>query len=329
MTPSEIPTFLAGYGFKELTLKKHEAASYTFTFGSYNHNALLKALGEPTITADKKTLIFALPGVGKLGVAPVAHVVRFIDANPTSKAVPTGHLSIQNTTKELEFAYVKAQATPRLRLGFIKKAWEYFNKEKFKGCLHEPVLHIGDKAPGNTKHSRNPRGVYYPGVGGVNGTLWVANMLFNAEMPFFSEVMVHEMCHQAVMCIDKVRDDSEGGHGPNWQKWMKRVGLDPRRFDPTENATYKTTSENAIEDEKYENAYGPKAKPTEIKRISALHHPTEQQIRRGIEVYYITHGRVIEGKITGKVFAYKDKRGHQNSMMWKALPPPTIFFLKE
>lgn len=329
MTPAEIPQFLAGYSFKELTLSKHEAASYTFKFGDYNHNALLKALGEPTITADKKTLIFSLPGVGKIGVAPAVHVVRFIDANPTSRSVPTSHLSIMTTTKELEFAYVKAQATPRLRLAFLKKAFAYFNKEKFQDRLHEPVLQVGATPPRKAPHLKNARGIYYGGLGGPNGTLWIAEMLFNAEMPFFSEVFAHEMCHQAVATIDHVRDNSEGGHGPNWQTWMRHCGLDPRRFDPTDDTTYKTSSENAQSEEKYESAYGPKAKPAEIKRVSSLPHPTAQQISRGVEVYYVTHGRVLEGKIIGRNFSYKNNRGGSSNLVWNALPAPTTFFLKD
>ena len=35
-----------------------------------------------------------------------------------------------------------------------------------------------------------------------------------------AEILVHEMCHAGVRCIDRV---SKGGHGPFFKAWGKRV----------------------------------------------------------------------------------------------------------
>jgi hypothetical protein len=198
MIPTEVPQFLKAYGFEELTLTNQDSSkkSYTFKFHTYNHNRLVKELGAPSITSDKKTAIFTIPKVGKLGVAPASRVVRFIDASPTDFGVPSNHLSIKETTKELDFAYIKAQTTPRLRLAFLKKAYEYFNKEKFHDALKPCVLSVSASPPKNSSSPKlkGARGIYYGGVGGPQGTLWIADFLFNSPAPFFNEVLVHEMC---------------------------------------------------------------------------------------------------------------------------------------
>ncbi len=189
---------MKAYGFEELTLTNQDSSkkSYTFKFHTYNHSRLVKELGAPSVTSDKKTAIFTIPSVGKLGVAPASKLVRFIDASPTDFGVPSNHLSIKETTKELDFAYIKAQTTPRLRLAFLKKAYEYFNKEKFHDALKPCVLSVSASPPKNASSPKlkGARGIYYGGIGGPQGTLWIADFLFNSPAPFFNEVLVHEMC---------------------------------------------------------------------------------------------------------------------------------------
>jgi hypothetical protein len=53
------------------------------------------------------------------------------------------------------------------------------------------------------------------------------------------------MCHQATYQID---GDTDGGHGYDWQKWMKKCGLPPEQYFSKEKADLlKTPLEKEIE----------------------------------------------------------------------------------
>ena len=55
------------------------------------------------------------------------------------------------------------------------------------------------------------------------------------EHEFVANGLVVHNCHQAVWTLDHyLSKNAADGHGTNWARWMRHVGLDPRRFDPTD-----------------------------------------------------------------------------------------------
>jgi hypothetical protein len=167
--------------------------------------------------------------------------------------------------------------------------------------------------------------MYYIDSRSTHGNVWLADFLFNAPASFFYEVFLHELCHAAVYCIDHVVDPSEGGHGKNWQTWMKKVGLDPRRLDPTQDSVYQTKEETAIDQEAAAH-YGKLASLAELKEVMLLPHP------RGIGgmpiyCYYIYKGRILDGELIRRSFTWK-YQGKPHTMTWKTLPSVTLFFEK-
>jgi len=330
MTPTEIPALLEKYGITGLRLKSHDEEKHVYTYGysSADLPKMVKALGSPSITSSGKVAIFTIQKVCKIGVSQDNRMVRVIDLNPDSApAVPQSHLSVHETKKELEFGYKKAQTSKRLRLPFVTEMWHYFNQEKFQNRLPIPTLLVSDKPPGNPKGLNRARGVYYTRLNGPAGTLWLADFLFNSPMPFFNEILLHEMCHQAVACLDHVNDPSEGGHGPNWQAWMRRVGLDPRRYDPTDETVYQTSDQRGAEEEKNFALYGPLTPAAEIRRIEKLPHPSKKDMAH-CEVYFVTKGRALEGVIRGRQFTFRGKHGSLNTLSWKSTPDPANFYVR-
>lgn len=73
--------------------------------------------------------------------------------------------------------------------------------------------------------------------------------MFNGSQGYFVETMLHEMCHQAVSEIDQYDDSKEnGGHGSHWAHWMKKVGLNPLRYDKNRGITYMSPQEKEERD---------------------------------------------------------------------------------
>ncbi len=139
-------------------------------------------------------------------------------------------------------------------------------------------------------------------------------------------LLIHN-CHQAVSTIDHVHDNSEGGHGPHWKAWMKKVGLDPRRYDPTDETVYKTAAENATTEEKDEKLYGPRSPKHLLDEVTKGPHPTPAQMASGCDCWYVIKGRALEGKIRGKVFTYTTHKGLVSTLAWKTKPQPLTFFI--
>jgi hypothetical protein len=327
MTPTEIPRLLAKYGIEDLRLNSHDEEKhiYTYGYGRADFSKMVKALGEPAVTSSGKVVVWTITSICKIGVSEGNKMIRVIDLNPGhADDVNTSHLSVKETTKELAFEYKKAQTTKKLRLPFMTKMWHFFNDTKFHGKLPLPTLMVSDNPPSKLSDHSMTHGLWYP----TQRKLWVANHLFNSPEPFFNEILLHEMCHSAVTCIDHVNDSSEGGHGPHWQAWMKKVGLDPRRYDPTDESVYKTADENAANEEKDFLVYGPKTKLAEYRKIDKLPKPTSGQMKY-VECYYLTKGRALPGVLRGKEFTWRTASGTLKSVRWKSTPDPSTFRVKD
>lgn len=139
---------------------------------------------------------------------------------------------------------------------------------------------------------RAPRGFTFDRVTSVQPTGIVEAVydITTEDHEFVANGIVIHNCHQATSCLDKVNDPSEGGHGREWQAWMRKVGLDPRRFDPTEETVYQDKVTQAISEDKLNRAYGPRTPVAEYKNREKVEIPTS------LEVLVEIHGRLMRGK---------------------------------
>jgi hypothetical protein len=292
MQPSDIAILLKNFGFSGLSLVKTEGTNYTFKFDDFNLKKLNSMFGTPSIAGGGKVAVFVVPEYGKLGVSPINRMVRLAYTGTHQKTeYDDTHLGQHETTQELNLLYEKAKVNPAQKTKFITALWEYFNEEKFQGRLPVPRLMTSLKPPVDGV-SKNVRGLFIYDTKKLYGpgTLWISDRIFNAKEAFINEVVLHEMCHQATSCLDKVNDPSEGGHGREWQAWMRRVGLDPRRFDPTEETVYQDKATQAISEDKLNRAYGPRTPVAEYKNLEKVSSPTS------LEVLVLIKGRLMRGK---------------------------------
>jgi len=260
MNQKDIVSLLETLSFTGLILVKQEAKNFTYKFHSLDMRKLEKALGKPDVAANNKVAVFVIPDVGKLGVSPANSMARFVLTAElsTKRVVDDSHLAKSPTTPELSLAFYRAQGNARYKLPFLKSMWTHFNKEKFGGRLSQPRLEVSRVPAAIKLPNKTTRGVYQGGPNFGVGTLWVADFLFNAREAFFSEIVLHEMCHQAVWTLDQYRHrNAVDGHGEHWAKWMRHVGLDPRRFDPTDATEYAEEFEAAKDEALLSETYGP------------------------------------------------------------------------
>jgi hypothetical protein len=104
---------------------------------------------------------------------------------------------------------------------FMRESWNAANRVFFESRMNIPKLEL--MRNGTTARTL---GYWHP----VKDLIKVTPKAFNGTPESVLAILVHEMCHQAVSRIDKVIDNSQGGHGPRWQAWMSKCGLDPKRY---------------------------------------------------------------------------------------------------
>jgi SprT-like family len=319
MNITEIKSFLTRLTFTDLSLIKADEASmtYTFSFGTFTPKAIPD---KPTMAANGTVAVYTLEDVGKLGVSPSNKVVRFIDAGKRStKKVNDEHLSKSNgVSPELEALYQKAQVSETKRQAFMKGLWNFYNETKFQSRMKIPKLLTGPKVPGIGSRPSTRACHVWDERTGKTLYLWVNTIMWNARLPFFCEVFLHEMCHEAVLNIDQIESREAAGHGKDWQRWMVHVGLDPRRFDPTDDYEYKTGIQRTQEEEKLTDMYGPRVDASYFKTLRKMSScvPGPAILQRS--------GRPIKGVLdkAGSTYAFKFRMYHTGSPVqftWKNL----------
>lgn len=140
-------------------------------------------------------------------------------------------------------------------IDFLKKSWKYFNDKLFQGRLIEPEFKIFSSRLGA---KQGMAGSYMPNLddeyNAKQGTLSFGEQFITIP-EVFEEILIHEMCHQAVEEIDKYsynlrklciedtleyRDKNDKyfedmwrskfkkkarAHGKEWKDWAKRCGI--------------------------------------------------------------------------------------------------------
>jgi predicted SprT family Zn-dependent metalloprotease len=211
----------------------------------------------------------------------------------------------------LASTYIRIPATGPSQLGILwmRQLWNFLNENKFDKKLQAP----------NISFIKNIARMRTRGYWRAHGReLKIAARLFNAPLPAFVEIFLHEMCHQAVSEIDKTVDRTQQGHGPHWQRWMRTVGLNPSRYDHNDSDIYLSEEEQRVVKEQREKAEQNK-KELELK--------PEWDLRIGKVVRIaLDHGaRVVNG-----VIAYKQTSKYAvvidpSSGQWWNVPPNLIY----
>lgn len=307
MQVRDVIKLLEGFGFSGLSPTKVDGNTTTLKFAYYKHNYLTKTFGVPSLVQSGKVAVFEIPGYGRLGVSPSASVVRLIYSGKhrdETESLDT-HLAKVPTNPALKLLFAKAQASPALRLKYVEQALAFFNKDRFHGRMPKIKVLVSASPPKGVKQDSKTRAFFMSSV--KNPYFWFRDGLFNAQEDFVNEIILHEQCHQAVFVdLGKV-ETVDRGHGPAWKAWMVKVGLDPRRYDPTEDYTYLTKQEQVLEDEKYTALYGPRTPPSTFKSLRPA-----PKYDPDVDAYILLYeGRAFTGTIS--------KVG--NRFLFKCLPP--------
>lgn len=252
--------FLTELGFKGLRFKSERQDEIKFFYTDYDKALVTKFLGKPK-SADK-SIRYNFGDQGVVAIWESTDTVILKNSKrgsgrihtPVNKPVPAPEVPtappeprtgtenddagvpIVHISPELHAHYQMAQRDKGYRLRFMAELWRYLNQTKFHGSLHIPNIRLMKTVKGT---SFRLRGFWRAG----NREFAISPRLFNASQAFFVEVFLHEMAHQAVSEIDRVYSREAQGHGPEWQRWMVKIGLNPRRFDPNENTTYMNRQE--------------------------------------------------------------------------------------
>lgn len=300
--------FLTELGFHGLVFKSDKEDLIKFYYRDYDKAKLKSMLGNPK--PAEKSIRF---NFGKSGVIAIweknktvvlrnsrrggrsADIPNDVFDTPVEKPVvkdpiKTGtenddsHVPIVHISPELHAEYQRAQRNTSYQLKFIQDLWKYLNKNKFGSSMVLPEVRIMKEVKGTSFRLRGYWRAY-------DREFAISRRLFKATQNFFVEVVLHEMCHQAVSEIDSVLDKTDQGHGPDWQRWMRKVGLNPLRFDPNENTTYMDNKEkdalatrkakNQIAIEKLDDA---DIKPMRIKQAGPVTTVWDGEIYDGIAI---------------------------------------------
>lgn len=199
------------------------------TDGRIQEVAQKRSLKKPLTYAQVKALKPA-----RTAPKPVVKATPAVKTKPTKPARPPVADTEPKETLE-EHRLTKEFGRPQLwskldhksgrteKLGYIHDLWNTANHKLFGGKLPEPAAIKMTRDAGERTQGL---GVWYP----LKRILGFSPRLFIAPEHRVVETVIHEMCHQAVSEIDRVVDRSRGGHGPAWQAWMRKCGLDPNRY---------------------------------------------------------------------------------------------------
>lgn len=242
-------SYLHTLGFSGLTFEDHPEDNWIrLQFKDYNQFILDKTFGMRK-KAPKGRVQWVVPGLGAIYVNEkrkrvLIQNIEQVERKKPSKPLPPVDIPPFNpnvddkvfATPQLIDRYKKIQVSgsPSERHAFMKTIWNYWNEKKFHGQMDEPTLSFLKDAGMKMRK----RGLWrHGGIPHVRELL-ITPRLFNARFDVFAEIFLHEMCHQAVSEIDKVRERTNQGHGPKWAAWMRKVGLEPNRYDKNDNIEY-------------------------------------------------------------------------------------------
>lgn len=313
MKAHDIAQLLESFGFQHLTPQNIEGSNFTFKFGTHDYRYLVKTFGEPTIAGKGKVAVFEIPSYGRLGVSPTNSMVRLAyKGNHAQLERDDSHLAKLETNKALQLLFAKAQTGRMHRLKYLEEAIAFFNRTKFYGKLPKIKIMCTVATPKIRGIDGGTRAFFAPA--GAKSYLWFRDGLFNADEHFVNEIIVHEMCHQATYVDLGYVEQDEQGHGPKWQAWMRKVGLDPRRFDPTESQAYKDRVTQNLEEEELTLQYGARTPKSFFQKKK----PAPEFEGPGVEYAFVYKGRACVGhfKQVGSKYHFKGVAPNGKTFNW-------------
>jgi predicted SprT family Zn-dependent metalloprotease len=341
--------FLTELGFKGLRFKSEREDEIKFFFSDYDKAVVTKFLGQPK--SVEKSIRYNFGNQGIVAIWPSTDTVilqnskRGVKLTPTPIHVPepepkeepkdtgpkTGtenddsHVPIVHITPELHAEYQMAQRNEMYRMKFMQSLWRFLNRTKFGSAMDIPNIRLMKNVKGT---SLRLRGYWQAST----REFAISKRLFNATQNFFVEVFLHEQCHQAVSEIDHVVDRTEKGHGPNWQRWMRKVGLNPLRFDPNENSTYMNPQEKKDYEERLarRDASLEEIKEQNLKRMPMYTKGSDSQVCTVMWSGTLYDGIAICPAVqTGAKWAFMsfdDLNNYRSgSIQWKIVPDKSIY----
>jgi len=192
---------------------------------------------------------------------------------------------------------------------FMLDLWTALNRHKFDNRLRPIKKFLVIPANGRT----GLRAFWHPHYRLIVFT----DLVFKSRWDKFHEIYLHEMCHQAVTDLDyngKPMVLAEGGHGPEWQAWMRKVGLEPKRYDDSTFKEYMTEDERELFEknashEMSEQALAIVRKKDHYDKIKAQRLPPVKNGQVGAYVVFSTG--VTEEPLEGVITDYEEKNGHR------------------
>lgn len=139
-------------------------------------------------------------------------------------------------------------------------------------------------------------------------------------------ILIHN-CHQAVWEIDHYHSkNAADGHGQHWAHWMTHVGLDPRRFDPTDAAEYQDTATRTQAESELDVRYGLRKAPAYFRGLKKMGPP-----KSPTNAIFEFKGRALPGTILptvnprGYSFEWAAGKGKTLTWRWNEFPAGKIY----
>jgi predicted SprT family Zn-dependent metalloprotease len=209
---------------------------------------------------DKHSRNVVEPQAPKLPPVPKMRVIgqRPIEQAPNSNTQhetkpPVEHMTNDDPVEQLRIVYegqIRASTNVSAIRRFMLDLWNVFNKTKFDNKLRPVKKFLIIPAQGRMGLRAFWHSKYR--------ILVFTNLVMKANWDKFREIFLHELCHQAVTDVEYGGKPHglgpEGGHGPDWQAWMRKVGLEPNRYDNSTFSEYMTEEEKALFEENADNA---------------------------------------------------------------------------
>lgn len=142
---------------------------------------------------------------------------------------------------------------------YVESLWNFYNDKYFDGLMEKPSIlwlqhnsrfNIG--AYGTTQLTRR----------GTVDSIKLSPYLLR-DIDLLKEALLHEMCHQAVLEIDRNTRDK---HGPAWKKWAKKCGI-PEITKGSKSLPYTQSEQEYLDNQEAENARKKQEMKDKLKKL--------------------------------------------------------------
>lgn len=263
--PQDIPKSKKAFKATEIrAMLQNTAKKIAIVPKPKKHNATDSHKGSDTDLDDKHSRKIEEPQVAPLPPRPAPPVprMRVIGQSPTAPDASVTHdnerprtydVPNETQTEQLRIVYetqIRASTNQATIRRFMLDLWKAANKESFGGKLRPVKKFLVIPATGRFGIRAFWHSKYR--------ILVFTNLVLKSSWEKFREIFLHELCHQAVTDVEyggKPHALGElAGHGPDWQAWMRRVGLEPKQYDDSTFSEYMTEEDKRLFEENADHA---------------------------------------------------------------------------